>query len=259
VVSRRYVLPPSASGPSAASTASPSYDRIVLRSQSVSSSTSQKLGYGDIASVNASGDASKLVYELFLRKGLQGTSLQDGISRMRGEFAGFRLMASLQHVDTKMQCNFGAVAAASSLGLARSTFSLQSWGLDPKVTAGVLQKSSFNESDFTSVKAALDEAKAKLGADPTLIRPELTEFVAGSDYAEHSFPGARLIFLALKQLKKGRKPQDAEGFANKLGFEKSHLRAVYDYLWDDHSPSVSPPEEVQNDAEQLLGLLEPKS
>ncbi len=259
VVSRRHALQPMASSPVAGSSASPQYDRILLRSQSVSSTTSQKLGYGDVASGSATANASKLVYELFLRKALQGTRLQDGISRMRGEFAGFRLIASLDHVDSKMSCNFGAVSAASSLGLARSTFSLQSWGLDPQVTAGVLQKSSFSESDFTSVKAALAEAKAKLGADPSLLRPEVTEFVAGTDYVEHSFPGARLIYLALKQLKKGRKPQDANAFALKLGFEKSHLGAVYDYFWDDMSPSANPPDEVQEDAERLLELIEAKS
>jgi hypothetical protein len=260
-VSRRHDLPPTASAPVAGSSPSSSsqYDRILLRSQSVSSSTSQKLGYGDVASVNASADASKLVYELFLRKALQGTSLQDGISRMRGEFAGFRLIASLEHVDSKMSCNFAAVSAASSLGLARSTFSLESWGLDPKVTAGVLQKSSFSESDFPSVKAALAEAKAKLGADPSLLRPEVTEFVAGSDYVEQSFPGARVIYLALKQLKKGRKPQDAQTFAAKLGFEKSHLGAVYGYFWDDLSPSTNPPDEVMEEAERLLESAQAKT
>ncbi|WP_224244260.1 hypothetical protein [Hyalangium gracile] len=259
VISRRHPLlqPPAAAIP--AGTSSPHYDRIVLRSQSVASSTAQKLGYGDIASGNATGDASKLVYELFLRKALQATTLQEGVSRMRGEFSGFRLIASLEHVDSKMQCNFGAVAAATALGLARSTFSLQSWGIDPKVTAGVLQKSSFSDADFTSVKAALSEAKARLGADPSLLRPQVTEFVAGSDYSEHSFPGARLIYLALKQLKKGRKLPDAESSLRKLGFEKSHLRAVYDFLWDDKSLTASPPEEVQDEAELFLESTEPRS
>ena len=117
---------------------------------------------------------------------------------------------------------------------------------------------SFSESDFPSVKAALGDAKAKLGADPSLLRPEVTEFVAGTDYTEHSFPGARLIYLALQQLKKGRKPEDAESFARKLGFEKSHLSAVYDFLWDDQSPSASPPGEVQEEAEQFLEATEAK-
>jgi hypothetical protein len=260
VAGRRHPL--QAAAPAASPASSPSaanYDRIMLRSQTVASTTAQKLGYGTTASGSGTGSDTKLVYELFLRKALHGTSLEEGVSRMRGEFAGFRLIASLQQVDSKMQCDFGAVAAATSLGLARSTFSLESWGLDPQVTAGVLQKSSFNEADFTSVKMALGEAKAKLGENPSLLRPEVTEFVAGSDYLEQSFPGARLIYLALKQLKKGRKPQDAEAFSSKLGFEKSHLGAVYSYFWDDLSPSSNPPDEVQEEAERLLELSEPKS
>ncbi|HYI00533.1 hypothetical protein [Hyalangium sp.] len=257
-IGRRYTLGQPVSADGAGSASDTDYDRIVLRSQSVASTTAQKLGFGDITSVDGSGDTSKLVYELFLRKALQGTSLQDGVSRMRGEFSGFRLVASLQHVDSKLKANFAAVSAASALGLAQATFELQNWGMDPKVTAGLLQKSAFSESEFPSVRAALGEAKAQVATDPSLLRPEVTEFVAGTDSAEHSFPGARLIYLALKQLRKERKSPEAQAFADKLGFEKSHMSAVYDFFWDNPSPSVKPPDEVRDEAERLLELTEPK-
>jgi hypothetical protein len=91
------------------------------------------------------------------------------------------------------------------------------------VTAGVLQKSAFSESEFPAVRAALGEAKSQMAKDPSLIRPEVTGFVAGTGYAEHSFPGARLIYLALKHLKKERKAQEAQSSAARLGFEKSHV------------------------------------
>jgi len=257
-ISRRYPLEQPASADGAGTASSTDYDRIVLRSQSVAATTAQKLGFGKLISVDGTGDTTKLVYELFLRRALQGTNLQDGVSRMRGEFSGFRLISSLQHVDTKLQANFAAVSAASALGLAQATFELQNFGMDPKVTAGVLQKSSFSESEFPAVRAALGEAKAQLAKDPSLIRPEVTEFVAGTDYAEHSFPGARLIYLALKQLRKQRKAAQAQTAASKLGFEKSHMSAVYDYFWDDPSPSAEPPGEVKDEAERLLELTEPK-
>jgi hypothetical protein len=75
---------------------------------------------------------------------------------------------------------------------------------------------------------------------------------------EHSFPGARLIYLALKQLKKGSQPRNADALAMKLGFEKSHMLAVYDYFWDDMRDSASPPDEIEDEADRLLDLTEPK-
>lgn len=256
-VGRRYPLEQPASADGAGTATSADYDRIVLRSQSVAATTAQKLGF-KVVSVDGTGDTTKLVYELFLRRALQTTDLEDGIARMRGEFSGFRLVSSLKHVDTKLQANFAAVSAASALGLAQATFELQNFGMDPKVTAGVLQKSSFSESEFPSVRAAIGEAKAQLAQDPSLLRPEVTEFVAGTDYAEHSFPGARLIYLALKQLRKQRKAAQAQTFASKLGFEKSHMGAVYDYFWDDPSSSGEPPSEIKDEAERLLELTESK-
>lgn len=104
----------------------------MLRAQSVAASTAQKLGFGSAVSVDASGDASKLIYELFLRKALQATNLQDGIASMRGEFAGFLLITSLDHVDSKLTTSFPAVSAASSLGLARATFEMQTWAWIPR-------------------------------------------------------------------------------------------------------------------------------
>src|SRR5262249_11392259 len=103
------------------------------------------------------------------------------------------------------------------------------------------------------------EAKAQLAEDPSLIRPEVTEFVAGTDYVEHSFPGARLIYLALKQLRKQRKAAQAQSFASKLGFEKSHMSALYDYRWDGSSSSAEPPDEVRDEADRLLDLTETKA
>jgi hypothetical protein len=257
-IGRRYPLEQAASADGAGSLSGTNYDRIVLRAQSVAASTAQKLGFGSSVSVNASGDTSKLVYELFLRKALQATNLQDGIASVRGEFSGFRLITSLEHVDSKLTTSFPAVSAASALGLARATFEMQTWGLDPKVTAGVLQKSAFSETEFPAVRAALGEAKAQMAKDPSLIRPEVTEFVAGTDYAEHSFPGARLIYLALKQLKRERKAQEAQAAADKLGFEKSHMGAAYAYFWDDPNPSADPPDEVRDEAARSLDLTEPK-
>jgi hypothetical protein len=130
--------------------------------------------------------------------------------------------------------------------------------MDPKVTAGVLQKSSFSESEFPSVRAAIGEAKVQLAKDPSLLRPEVTEFVAGTDYVEHSFPGARLIYLGLKQLRKQHKASQAQTQASKLGFEKAHMSAVYDYFWDAPSPSAEPSSEAKGEAEQLLELAESK-
>jgi hypothetical protein len=257
-ISRRYPLEQPPSADSTGSVSGSDYDRIVLRVQSVAGTTAQKLGIGSSNSVDASGDSSKLVYELFLRKALEATNLQNGIASMRGQFSGFRLICSLEHVDSKLTTSFPAVSAASALGLARATFELQTWGLDPKVTAGVLQKSAFSESEFPAVRAALGEAKAQIAKDPSLIRPEVTEFVAGTDYVEHSFPGARLIYLALKHLKKERKAQDAQEAATQLGFEKSHMGAVYAYLWDAPSPSAKPPDEVRDEAVRFLELTEPK-
>lgn len=258
-IGRRYPLERPASADGAGTVGSADYDRIILRSQSIAATTAQKFGFGKIISVDGTGDTTKLVYELFLRRALQATDLQDGVARMRGEFSGFRLVCSLQHVDTKMQANFAAVSAASALGLAQATFELQNFGMDPKVTAGVLQKSSFSESEFPAVRAALGEAKTQLAKDPSLIRPEVTEFVSGTDYAEHSFPGARLIYLALKQLRKQRKAAQAQAFASKLGFEKSHMSALYDYLWDGSSSSAEPPDEVRDEADRLLDLTETKA
>ncbi len=257
-IGRRYPLEQPASPDGAGSLSSGDYDRIVLRAQSISGTTAQKLGFATNASVDASGDTSKLVYELFLRKALQGTNLQNGVASVRGQFAGFRLISTLEHVDSKLTTSFPAVSAASALGLARATFELQTWGLDPKVTAGVLQKSAFSETEFPAVRAALGDAKALIAKDPSLIRPEITEFVSGADYLEQSFPGARVIYLALRQLKKERKTQDAQSAANKLGFEKSHMGAVYAYFWDDPNPSAEPPDEVRDEAVRFLDLTEPK-
>jgi hypothetical protein len=257
-IGRRYVLKQSVSADGAGTLGGFGGERLVLRCQAVSASTAQKLGVGDAVSLDATGKASKLIYELVLRGGLKDARIQEGVSTVRGPSAGFRLLTSLQQVDSKLKMDFNAVAAASSLGLARATFDFQSWGLDPKVTAGVLQKTSFNETEFTSVQAALDDAKALVSQQPELLRPQETDLVGGVDYPEHSFPGARLLYLALLQLRKRNRPSEAADFAQKRGFEQSHLHAVYASFWDNLQNADRPPDEVQDEAERFLDSTEPK-
>lgn len=257
-IGRRYTLDRPTSADGAGTLGGNACDRLILRSQSVSATTAQKLGVGSSTSADASGKSNKLIHELVLRKNVQSSNIQEGVSSIRGLSSGFRLLTSLEKVDSKLKMNFKSVAAASSLGLARATFDLLTWGLAPKVTMGVLQKTSFSETEFTSVQAALGAAQVLISQEPSLLASQETEFVAGADYPEHSFPGARLVYLALTQLKKKNRPSEAQSFAEKLGFERSHMHAVYADFWDDLQDSSKPPDEVQDEAERLLDSVEPK-
>jgi hypothetical protein len=257
-VARRYPLTVPVSEDGAGLLGGDYLDRIVLRSQALSTDAATKMGFGSIASANVKGSASLLLYELLLRQGLTSTLVNDGVSIGTAKYAGLRLATSLQNVATSIQANFAMVAASASLNLSKAQFRLFDWGFNPQVPAGILVDTKFESTSFPEILAAVEAAKQKVAANPALITPRpKDDIVCGADFVEQSFPGARLIYYGLDRLRRAKNLSTASATAASFHMEKSHMGALYAYFWRDVQPAQEPPDDVQATAAKLFAFTEP--
>ncbi len=230
-----------------------SFDRIVLRSQAVDAHVAAKLGFGGF-NANSAAESSNLIYEVFLRRGVKQAAVSNGVSRIRAQYSGFQFVSDFTKVTANLQASFAAVAASTSLGVSKASFSLNHFGLDPTVIAGVLQNQTFQANEFLGVQAALGEALVGLGEHPDRLKPEEADIAGGADFVEHSFPGARAISWALAVFAQGKALRDVPSFAAQLGLDKTHLMAVYGHLWPLGTANDSPPQPLRNIAQALVNL-----
>lgn len=230
------------------------WSRVVMRSQLFEASTANNLGYAPVGAFNETSSSMRLVYELWSRDVMQNVELKGGISVGRGLYAGLRLQAAMDKVDGKLQASFPGAAASAALQVHASRMALarQSFGLSALAEAQILNDSSPNPQEFGKTYAAVESAKAKIAADPTLLRPEEASFLVGCDYEERGFPGARAIYFASVAFEGNKYANTARSKLRRMGLDTSHANAVYASYWAQASDLHDPPSVLREQVRALL-------
>lgn len=221
--------------------------RLVVRSQLVDIKTSESLGYGP-AEADASGEARRLVYEVFTRSGLAKLVVENGVARLDAPVSGMlRINCYQERIDSKLQGSFSGVSASVSEGYGRAKLTIFGVGYSKAVDEALL-KGSADAATAPSKLASLPTVFTLLSQKDNHVEsplPANMPLQLGLEQDPRAMPGARALSLALEKLAKGAKLSTTRDVLRKLGYEPAVADAVYAWIGVGGAPTATAEKKAQ--------------
>ena len=217
------------------------FAQFKVMQSSLNIQTAANLGIA-IGSINGSFKSFCLSYEamLFTEK-ITTTPIGGKIYGTRWG-AGLRVVLKVSDIQSKANFNFGAIAAAAELGLAKVEYEINGIGISsPSILKVLPGPGEFNFENYSKILEAAEKVKKYMADNSDKLRPEPFQVFMSDEINKDVFKDSQSVIYAARNVMsrnslaealanaKGRfSPEIIGGFYAKMGIFEDNVRPTRD-------------------------------
>ena len=171
--------------------------------------------------------------------------------------AGVRVRVDFSSLDSRLEINLGALAAAASLGLVKASYEVVGIGIaDPTILGLLPGPGPFNLESLGKIEKAVDEIeKAALIPKKNLRSvPFQVRFSRGFEHVAAPISSrSKARLYAIRQIEKQKTLDDAVAWGIRIGLDEVEITKTYKEFWAD--PQKPPSDRASSRADAWLDVV----